>query len=96
MAHLVRNLYLLKPKVDILAVAAIATEPVLLSLMDLHKQLGNVAPLIVCLIVQKRLIDSIILMDDNKHYCKVCKYAKKTRALIAKMQEGPRAKKLGI
>ncbi|OSX62684.1 hypothetical protein POSPLADRAFT_1141691, partial [Postia placenta MAD-698-R-SB12] len=74
--------------------AAIATEH--LSMMDLHRRLGHIAPRAVCDLVAKGFVTGVKLVhSDEPEVCEACIHAKSTRKPVPKERQGERAAEFG-
>ncbi|OAX30987.1 hypothetical protein K503DRAFT_672526, partial [Rhizopogon vinicolor AM-OR11-026] len=65
-----------------------------ITIMELHRHMGHIAPSVACCLAENGLVPGIKvdLSSGEKVFCESCMYAKATRKPIAKEQEGEHAK----
>lgn len=66
-----------------------------ISLMDLHRRMGHIAPAAIRKLVKTGGVVGVVLEDEEEVPCDSCEYAKATRKRIRKEREEPRASNFG-
>lgn len=71
--------------------AQAATEPI--TIMELHRRMGHIAPAIAHRLAEKGLVSGLKLdiSSGEPTFCEACVYAKATRKPVAKVHQGERA-----